>query len=45
MARAGRDGVVVTTPTDAVLMAAPLRIRNGTGSPLRVLAMIEKDTA
>lgn len=32
-------------PTGAVLLAAPLKIRNGTGSPLRVLAMIEKDTA
>ncbi len=32
-------------PTGAVLMAAPLKIRNGTGSPLRVLAMIEKDSA
>ncbi|MDT0684239.1 cyclase family protein [Roseicyclus sp. F158] len=32
-------------PTGAVLMAAPLKIRNGTGSPLRVLALIEKDRA
>ncbi|MGI9422390.1 MAG: cyclase family protein [Hyphomicrobiaceae bacterium] len=29
-------------PTGAVLIAAPLKIRNGTGSPLRVLAMLEK---
>ena len=29
-------------PTGAVLIAAPLKIRNGTGSPLRVLAMVEK---
>ncbi|WP_371169284.1 cyclase family protein [Aliiroseovarius sp. 2305UL8-7] len=28
-------------PTGAVLMAAPLKIKNGTGSPLRVLALIE----
>lgn len=28
--------------TGAVLVAAPLKIRNGTGSPLRVLAMVEK---
>ena len=28
-------------PTGAVLMAAPLKIKNGTGSPLRVLAMVE----
>ena len=27
--------------TGAVLMAAPLKIKNGTGSPLRVLAMVE----
>ncbi|MFK7858799.1 MAG: cyclase family protein [Granulosicoccus sp.] len=27
-------------PTGAVLMAAPLKIKNGTGSPLRVLAMV-----
>lgn len=30
-------------PVGAVLMAAPLKIKNGTGSPLRVLAMVEKD--
>ncbi|WP_146344900.1 cyclase family protein [Falsiphaeobacter marinintestinus] len=30
-------------PTGAVLMAAPLKIKNGTGSPLRVLAMVGKD--
>ena len=28
-------------PTGAILIAAPLKIRNGTGSPLRVLAMVE----
>ncbi|WP_299483682.1 cyclase family protein [uncultured Roseibium sp.] len=28
--------------TGAVLMAAPLKIKNGTGSPLRVLAMVSK---
>lgn len=28
--------------TGAVLMAAPLKIKNGTGSPLRVLAMVER---
>lgn len=28
-------------PTGALLIAAPLKIRNGTGSPLRVLAMVE----
>jgi len=27
-------------PTGAVLIAAPLKIKNGTGSPLRVLAMV-----
>ncbi|TDK47440.1 cyclase family protein [Antarcticimicrobium luteum] len=32
-------------PTGAILMAAPLKIRNGTGSPLRVLALVEKDSA
>ena len=29
-------------PTGAVLLAAPLKIKNGTGSPLRVLALVEK---
>ncbi|MEE9333346.1 MAG: cyclase family protein [Granulosicoccaceae bacterium] len=29
-------------PTGALLMAAPLKIKNGTGSPLRVLAMVTK---
>lgn len=29
-------------PTGAVLIAPPLKIRNGTGSPLRVLALVEK---
>ncbi len=28
--------------TGAVLIAAPLKIKNGTGSPLRVMAMVEK---
>ncbi|MDB4223445.1 cyclase family protein [Granulosicoccus sp.] len=28
--------------TGAILMAAPLKIKNGTGSPLRVLAMVPK---
>ena len=28
-------------PTGAVLMAAPLKIKGGTGSPLRVLALVE----
>ncbi|SFE27209.1 cyclase family protein [Roseivivax sediminis] len=31
--------------TGAMLLAAPLKIRNGTGSPLRVLALVEKETA
>lgn len=31
-------------PTGAILLCAPLKIRNGTGSPLRVLALVE-DTA
>lgn len=31
-------------PTGAVLLAAPLKIRNGTGSPLRVLALTEEHT-
>jgi kynurenine formamidase len=29
-------------PTGAVVFAAPLKIRNGSGSPLRVLALMEK---
>lgn len=29
-------------PTGALLMAAPLKIKNGTGSPLRVLAMVTR---
>lgn len=29
--------------TSAVLMAAPLKIKNGTGSPLRVLALVENE--
>ena len=28
-------------PTGAVVIAAPLKIRNGSGSPLRVLALVE----
>jgi kynurenine formamidase len=28
-------------PTGAVVFAAPLKIRNGSGSPLRVLALME----
>ncbi|SFP98971.1 cyclase family protein [Tranquillimonas alkanivorans] len=31
--------------TGAILMAAPLKIRNGTGSPLRVLALVPKEGA
>lgn len=31
-------------PTGAVLMAAPLKIKGGTGSPLRVMALVEKET-
>ncbi|KIN64262.1 putative cyclase [Sulfitobacter noctilucicola] len=31
-------------PTGAVLMAAPLKIKGGTGSPLRVLALVERET-
>ena len=29
-------------PTGAMLLAAPLKIKNGTGSPLRVLALVEE---
>ena len=29
-------------PTGAVLLAAPLKIKNGTGSPLRVMALVAK---
>ena len=29
-------------PTGALLFAAPLKIQNGSGSPLRVLALIAK---
>ena len=32
-------------PTGAMLMAAPLKIKNGTGSPLRVLALVAGDGA
>lgn len=31
--------------TGAILMAAPLKIKNGTGSPLRVLAMVSRQEA
>jgi kynurenine formamidase len=30
-------------PTGAVVIAAPLKIRNGSGSPLRVLALISSE--
>ena len=30
-------------PTGAILFCAPLKIRGGTGSPLRVLALVEQD--
>jgi kynurenine formamidase len=45
---AGRYGLQCLTnldqlpPTGAVVVAAPLKIRNGSGSPLRVLALMEK---
>lgn len=32
-------------PTGAVLLAAPLKIKNGTGSPLRVMALVSSPTA
>lgn len=32
-------------PTGAVLITAPLKIENGSGSPLRVLALVEDETA
>jgi kynurenine formamidase len=44
---AGRYGLQCLTnldllpPTGAVIVAAPLKIRNGSGSPLRVLALVE----
>jgi kynurenine formamidase len=44
---AGRYGLQCLTnldqlpPTGAVLFAAPLKIRQGSGSPLRVLALVE----
>ena len=31
-------------PTGAMLIAAPLKIKGGTGSPLRVLALVPGDT-
>jgi kynurenine formamidase len=45
---AGRYGLQCLTnldqlpPTGAVVFAAPLKIRNGSGSPLRVLALVEE---
>ena len=45
---AGRFGLQCLANLDqlpaigAVLIAAPLKIKNGTGSPLRVLAMVER---
>lgn len=30
-------------PRGAILIAAPLKIRNGTGSPLRALALVARD--
>ena len=30
-------------PTGAVIIAAPLKIENGSGSPLRVLALVHED--
>jgi kynurenine formamidase len=44
---AGRYGLQCLTnldrlpPTGAVVIAAPLKIRNGSGSPLRVIALME----
>ena len=44
---AGRYGLQCLTnldklpPTGAVIIAAPLKIRNGSGSPLRVIALVE----
>ncbi len=35
------SGLDALPPTGAVLVAAPLKIKNGTGSPLRVLALVE----
>lgn len=32
-------------PTGAILLCAPLKIRNGTGSPLRVLALVPGEKA
>ena len=46
---AGRYGLQCLTnldklpPTGAVVFAAPLKIRNGSGSPLRVLALVEEE--
>lgn len=45
---AGRYGLQCLTnldllpPTGAVIFAAPLKIRNGSGSPLRVLALVQR---
>lgn len=38
------SGLDQLPPVGAVLIAAPLKIRNGTGSPLRVLALVEDET-
>jgi kynurenine formamidase len=44
---AGRYGLQCLTnldrlpPTGALVIAAPLKIRNGSGSPLRVIALVE----
>ena len=35
------SGLDVLPATGAILVAAPLKIKNGTGSPLRVLALVE----
>jgi len=35
------SGLDQLPPTGAILIAAPLKIKNGTGSPLRVLALME----
>jgi len=36
------NGLDQLPPTGAILIATPLKIKNGTGSPLRVVAMVEK---
>jgi len=35
-------GLDLLPPTGAIIVAAPLKIRGGTGSPLRVLALVEE---